>query len=130
MKASRITTCPRMRKPRRRRTSPRRSPRPSRAARPGFRRGATWTIDTPYRETIDEVRHYRAAGVLTVEMEAAAVFAVATVRGVSAASAFVVSDLLGETDWTPDFAAERLNDQLHVLADAGIDAITALTKSG
>jgi uridine phosphorylase len=94
-----------------------------------FRRGATWTIDTPYRETIDEVRHYRAAGVLTVEMEAAALFAVATVRGVSAASAFVLSDLLGETDWTPDFVAERLNDQLHVLADAGIDAITALSTS-
>ena len=46
-----------------------------------FLRGATWTIDTPYRETIDEVRHYRAAGVLTVEMEAAALFAVASVRG-------------------------------------------------
>jgi uridine phosphorylase len=90
-----------------------------------FQRGGTWTIDTPYRETIDEVRHYRAAGVLTVEMEAAALFAVATVRGVSAASAFVLSDLLGETEWTPEFGAERLNEQLHLLAEAGIEAITA-----
>ena len=42
-----------------------------------FRTGTSWTIDTPYRETIDEVRHYQAEGVLCVEMEAAALFAVA-----------------------------------------------------
>jgi len=89
-----------------------------------FLRGATWTIDTPYRETIDEVRHYRSEGVLTVEMEAAALFAVATVRGATAASAFVLSDLLGETEWTPEFSAENLNDQLQLLADAGAEAIT------
>jgi uridine phosphorylase len=93
-----------------------------------FQRGATWTIDTPYRETVDEVRHYRSAGVLTVEMEAAALFAVASVRGVAAASAFVLSDLLGETEWTPDFAAELLNEQLHLVAAAGIEAITELAS--
>ena len=91
-----------------------------------FQRGATWTIDTPYRETVDEVRHYRAAGVLTVEMEAAALFAVASVRGVEAASAFVLSDLLGETDWTPDFGAEFLDAQLRLIADAAIQVITEL----
>ena len=91
-----------------------------------FQRGATWTIDTPYRETVDEVRHYRAAGVLTVEMEAAALFAVASVRGVEAASAFVLSDLLGETDWTPDFGAEFLDPQLRLIADAAIQVITEL----
>ena len=32
----------------------------------------------------------------------------ATVRGATAASAFVVSDLLGETEWTPEFSAENL----------------------
>jgi len=29
-----------------------------------FRTGTSWTIDTPYRETLDEVRHYQAEGVL------------------------------------------------------------------
>ena len=48
----------------------------------------------------------------------------ASVRGVAAASAFVLSDLLGETEWTPEFAAAHLNDQLQVLADAGIEAMT------
>jgi purine-nucleoside phosphorylase len=94
-----------------------------------FQRGATWTIDAPYRETVDEVRHYRANGVLTVEMEAAALFAVATVRGVEAASAFVLSDLLGETEWMPDFGAPQLNAQLHSVAQAGIQAICGLEQA-
>ena len=34
--------------------------------------GTSWTTDAPYRETIEEVRLYRAEGVATVEMEAAA----------------------------------------------------------
>ena len=50
----------------------------------------------------------------------------ATVRGATAASAFVVSDLLGETEWTPVFSAANLNDQLQVLADASTEAITTL----
>jgi uridine phosphorylase len=91
-----------------------------------FRRGATWTIDAPYRETADEVRHYRAAGVLTVEMEAAALFAVAAVRGVEAASAFVLSDLFGETGWTPDFRAELLDAQLALIGEAAIQVIMDL----
>ena len=45
-----------------------------------FRSGSSWTIDTPYRETVAEARHYQAEGVLCVEMEAAALFAVAEVR--------------------------------------------------
>ena len=65
--------------------------------------GPTWTIDTPYRETVDEARHYQQEGVLTVEMEASAFFAVAEHRGVEVASAFVVSDLLGELIWEPQF---------------------------
>jgi purine-nucleoside phosphorylase len=64
--------------------------------------------------------------VQTVEMEAAALFAVAQVRGVEAASAFVLSDLLGETEWTPDFSAKQLNTQLLRVAQAGIQAICEL----
>ena len=61
-----------------------------------YRTGTSWTIDTPYRETIDEVRHYQAEGVLCVEMEAAALFAVAGLRGLRLASAFVISDSLAD----------------------------------
>ena len=42
-----------------------------RAKRIDYRRGSSWTIDTPYRETVAEARHYQQQGVLCVEMEAA-----------------------------------------------------------
>jgi uridine phosphorylase len=42
----------------------------------------TWTTDAPYRETRAKVRQRRAEGCLTVEMEAAAFFAVARFRRV------------------------------------------------
>src|SRR5215468_3443827 len=44
--------------------------------------GKTWTTDGLYRETPGKVRRRRAEGCLTVEMEAAALFAVAQFRGV------------------------------------------------
>jgi nucleoside phosphorylase len=88
-----------------------------------FKRGATWTIDAPYRETAEELRHYRDEGVLTVEMEAAAVFAVAQHRGLQAAAAFVLSDTLTETDWTPDFGSPEIGRGLDILVEAAIGVL-------
>jgi len=84
--------------------------------------GGAWTIDTPYRETRPEVERYREQGVLTVDMEAAAVFAVATHRDVDAAAAFVVSDYL-DAEWDPQF--DRAADHHERLVEVGIDALTA-----
>lgn len=44
--------------------------------------GRTWTTDAPYRETREKVNHRIAEGCITVEMEAAAFFAIAQFRGV------------------------------------------------
>ena len=44
--------------------------------------GKTWTTDAIYRETPAKVQRRRAEGCITVEMEAAAFFAVARFRGV------------------------------------------------
>jgi uridine phosphorylase len=74
--------------------------------------GSTWTIDTPYRETVAEARHYQQEGILTVEMEAAALFAVAHYRKVDIAAAFVISDSLAELVWNPQFGAEIVGDNL------------------
>ncbi len=57
-------------------------------------RGRSWTIDAPYRETVGAIRRHREAGVSVVEMEAAAIFAVARVREVRAGLIVVVSDEL------------------------------------
>ena len=44
------------------------------------RRGATWTTDAPYRETDAAITARRAAGLLAVEMESAALYAFAAAR--------------------------------------------------
>jgi purine-nucleoside phosphorylase len=43
-------------------------------------RGATWTTDAPFRETEEAIMAMRNAGLLAVEMEAAALYAFATAR--------------------------------------------------
>jgi uridine phosphorylase len=89
-----------------------------------FRTGNSWTIDTPYRETIDEVRHYQAEGVLCVEMEAAALFAVAEVRGLALASAFVISDSLAELTWSSQFGSPEVASGLIEVYQAAVAALT------
>src|SRR3990172_2720773 len=71
-----------------------------------YKEGASWTIDAPYRETVEELKTYQGEGVLTVEMEAAALCAVAEYRKVEFATAFVISDSLAELVWTPKMKDE------------------------
>ncbi len=44
---------------------------------PSVTRGAAWTTDAPFRETASEIERHRSAGILAVEMEAAALYAFA-----------------------------------------------------
>src|SRR5205085_9248886 len=87
--------------------------------------GASWTIDTPYRETVAEARHYQAEGVLCVEMEAAALFSVGAYRSVDVASAFVVSDSLADLVWDPQFHSDATADALRDLYDAAVATLVA-----
>ncbi len=50
-------------------------------ATPAVASGATWTTDAPFRETATEVERHRSAGILAVEMEAAALYAFAGATG-------------------------------------------------
>lgn len=101
-----------------------------RAAGRAFRVGDSWTIDTPYRETVPEVRQYQAEGVLTVEMEAAALFAVAEHHGVEAAAAFAVSDSLADDAWEPRFDSLETQGALDVLAAAAVAALSGVGVDG
>ncbi|HUY54027.1 MAG TPA: nucleoside phosphorylase [Candidatus Nanopelagicaceae bacterium] len=87
--------------------------------------GTTWTIDTPYRETVDELAHYRDQGVLTVEMEAAALAAVAEFRGLEFATAFTISDQLTGERWQPQFHHEAAQAGLDRLLQAAIATLSA-----
>lgn len=59
----------------------------------------TWTTDGLYRETTAKVRERRAEGCITVEMEAAAFFAVAQFRGVQFAQLLYGGDDLSNEQW-------------------------------
>ena len=61
--------------------------------------GKTWTTDGFYRETRDKVVRRVAEGCLTVEMEAAAFFAVAHFRGVSFGQMLYAGDDLSGEAW-------------------------------
>ncbi|MER5178434.1 nucleoside phosphorylase [Streptomyces sp. NPDC002896] len=68
--------------------------------------GGSWTTDAIYRETRQEMLTYRDEGVLTVEMEAASLAAVAQYRGVAFATGLVVMDSLAEESWEPKGLAD------------------------
>jgi len=65
-----------------------------------FRLVKTWTTDAPYRETQEKVRLRRAEGCQTVEMEAAAFFAVAQFRGVPFGQILYAGDDVSGDEWT------------------------------
>ena len=83
-----------------------------------YTQGPTWTIDAFFRETVAEIQHYQQEGVVTVEMEAAALFAISTLRGVDMASGFVISDLIGELVWHPQILAQETHESLFRLYQA------------
>jgi len=65
--------------------------------------GGVWTTDAPYRESRERARSLARRGVVGVEMEASAMYAVARHRGARIASLFVVSDELGGEEWNAGF---------------------------
>lgn len=64
-----------------------------------FVEGKTWTTDAFYRETRSRVKRRREEGCLTVEMEAASLFAVARFRGVTLGQILCGADSLDAQEW-------------------------------
>jgi uridine phosphorylase len=65
--------------------------------------GPIWTTDAFYRETAAQVSLHQAQGVLGVDLELAALFAVGQYRQVAVAGLLVVSDELADLAWRPGF---------------------------
>ena len=61
--------------------------------------GKTWTTDAPYRETANKIARRREEGCLTVEMETAALIAVAQFRNVIFGQALYGGDDLSGAAW-------------------------------
>jgi uridine phosphorylase len=64
-----------------------------------FTQGATWTTDALYRETKSRIERRRLAGCLTVEMEMAALLAVAEYRGARLGGLLYCGDDVGSETW-------------------------------
>jgi uridine phosphorylase len=75
------------------------------------RKGPVWTTDALYRETKRKIAKYREDGVLAVDMEMAAVFAVGKVRMREVVAVLLVSDRLSSGVWAPDFFDARLRER-------------------
>lgn len=60
--------------------------------------GASWTTDAPFRETAEAIEAARAKGVLAVEMEAAALYTFARVRGKSVLCLAHVTNTMGQAE--------------------------------
>ncbi|GAB4032510.1 MAG: hypothetical protein Fur0012_11100 [Elusimicrobiota bacterium] len=75
-----------------------------------FRHGPTWTTEAPYRETCEEIKLYSRQGVLTVEMEASALFSMASYHKKDAAALFTVSDILSGNKKGFGFHFKRLKE--------------------
>ena len=64
-----------------------------------FTTGTTWSTDAVYRETREKISLRRAEGCITVEMEAAALLAVARFRGVALGQVLYAGDSLAGDSW-------------------------------
>jgi purine-nucleoside phosphorylase len=60
--------------------------------------GASWTTDAPFRETAEALAACRAKGILAVEMEAAALYALASAKQKEIICFAHVSNQMGQTE--------------------------------
>ncbi|HXW83354.1 MAG TPA: nucleoside phosphorylase [Candidatus Binataceae bacterium] len=82
-----------------------------------YLKGKTWTTDALFRETRARLRRRRAEGCLTVEMEAAAFFAVAQFRGVEFGQILYGGDDLSGDVWEHrNWNKHRIRQRLFTLA--------------
>jgi uridine phosphorylase len=88
--------------------------------------GASWTTDAVYREHRGKIDRYRAAGVMTVEMELSALFTVAAFRGVECAALLTISDELHGDAWELGFGGETFERAVSSAALVALDVARGL----
>ena len=72
--------------------------------------GTIWTTDALYREARAKVMAFQESGVLAVEMETSAIFAVSSHLGIESAILLIVSDELAGEDWRPGFLEDSFRE--------------------
>jgi uridine phosphorylase len=85
--------------------------------------GKVWSIDAPYRETVEKVLTYRRQGILAVDMEASALFTVAHYRRIRLAMALIVSDDLSTLKWIHGFREPKFHKTREALVGLTLKVI-------
>ncbi len=85
--------------------------------------GRVWSIDAPYRETVQKVLRYQRQGILGVDMETSALFTVARYRGIELACVLVVSDDLSTLQWVHGFRDTRFHTTRKQVLGAVLEAL-------
>ena len=80
--------------------------------------GITWTTDAPFRELRSIVLEHQRAGVLAVDMEAAALLSVARSMDCSAVATFSIADQLADGRWKMSNDLRPAQKGLTILFDA------------
>ncbi len=90
--------------------------------------GRVWTTDAIFREMGWKVRQYGAAGILAVEMELAALLAVAQARGARFGAVLAISDELFHP-WLPGWHAHDYATGRTLAANIALDVAAAVNVS-
>lgn len=88
--------------------------------------GPVWTTDGVYRETKRKLEKFRGQGVMAVNMETSALFAVAKYRNIQIASAQAISDVLSPEGWKPAFGHEKVSSSLRKLLSTVVESLAEL----
>ncbi|MCY0895342.1 MAG: nucleoside phosphorylase [Alicyclobacillaceae bacterium] len=83
--------------------------------------GSHWTTDAIYREPVSDIDRHRESGVLGVDMETSAMYALGQVRGVEVANVLAVSDELWHA-WNPAFGSDALDAGLERACEIALAA--------
>jgi uridine phosphorylase len=85
--------------------------------------GTVWTTDAPFRELRKTVFEYQRAGVLAVDMEAAALMSVARSQELPAIAMFSIADQLSDGHWKAAKGLHPVQKGLEILFDALIEIL-------
>jgi uridine phosphorylase len=88
-----------------------------------YQLGTCWSTSAPYREGRCQLARHQAEGAVAVDMEAAALYAVAGRLGILACAALVISDSLADGNWEPSPNSRDQEQGLRRLVDAAILAM-------
>ena len=88
--------------------------------------GTTWTTDAPFRELRRDVLRHQNEGILAVDMESAAMLAVAKSMNLSAAAMFSIADQLSGGRWRMANDLKPAQRGLSILFDAAFACLKSL----